>query len=128
MSVFGVILASIFAAFSRIWTEYGETRIISPYSVQALENPGKMRTRKTPNTDTFYAVPESTRMNQKQCLNQKTNSKTVWVKHHDFIDKHQGILHWLGKSVIGSLQVCYQWLKEIFHLTSHSLIQSQIYI
>ena len=26
------------SAFSRIWTEYGEIRIISPYSVQMREN------------------------------------------------------------------------------------------
>ena len=41
------------SAFSRIWTEYGEIRSISPYSVQC----GKIPTRKTPNTDTFHAVP-----------------------------------------------------------------------
>ena len=29
---------------------------ISPYSVQMRENAGKMRTKITPNTDTFYAV------------------------------------------------------------------------
>ena len=29
---------------------------ISPYSVRLRENAGKMRTRITPNTDTFYAV------------------------------------------------------------------------
>ena len=42
--------------FSLIWTEYGEILPISPYSVQMRENPGKMRTRITPNTNTFYAV------------------------------------------------------------------------
>ena len=31
-------------------------RSISPYSVRMRENAGKMRTRITPNTDTFYAV------------------------------------------------------------------------
>ena len=30
--------------------------IISPYSVRMRENAGKIRTRITPNTDTFYAV------------------------------------------------------------------------
>ena len=44
------------SAFSRIWTEYGEIRSISPYSVRMQENAGKMRTRTTPNTDTFYVV------------------------------------------------------------------------
>ena len=29
---------------------------ISPYSVRMRENPGKMRTRTTPNTSSFYAV------------------------------------------------------------------------
>ena len=56
MPVFGVILIRIFPAISRIWTEYGEIKIISPYSVRMRENAGKMRTRITPNTDTFYAV------------------------------------------------------------------------
>ena len=39
--------------FSRIRTEYGG---ISPYSVRMQENAGKMRTRITPNTDSFYVV------------------------------------------------------------------------
>ena len=47
---------SALSAFSRIWIEYGEIRSISPYLVQMWENAGKMRTRITPNTDTFYAV------------------------------------------------------------------------
>ena len=42
--------------FSRIRTEYGEILRISPYSVIMRENAGKMRTRITLNTDTFYAV------------------------------------------------------------------------
>ena len=54
VSVFRVILVRIFPAFSHIRTEYGE--IISPYSVRMRENVGKMWTRITPNTDTFYAV------------------------------------------------------------------------
>ena len=55
MSVFGVILVPIFPTFSLIRTEYGEMRIY-PYSVRMRENAGKMRTRITPNMDTFYAV------------------------------------------------------------------------
>ena len=47
VSVFGVSLA----VFSRIWTEYREKR-----SVSVQSECGKMRTRKTPNTDTFHAV------------------------------------------------------------------------
>ena len=46
------ILVCIFPAFSRIRTEYGEILYISPYSVQMLENAGKMPTRMTPNKDT----------------------------------------------------------------------------
>ena len=56
VSVFEVILVRIFPGFSRIWTEYGEILRISPYSVRMRENAGKMRTRITPNTDSFYAV------------------------------------------------------------------------
>ena len=41
VSVFGVILVRIFPAFSRI---------------RMRENAAKMRTRVTPNTNTFYAV------------------------------------------------------------------------
>ena len=56
MSVFGIILVRIFPAFSRIRSEYGEIRSISPYSLRMGKNVGKMRTRITPNTDTFYPV------------------------------------------------------------------------
>ena len=42
--------------FHLIGTEYGEIRNICPYSVQMRENSGKMWTRITPNTDSFYAV------------------------------------------------------------------------
>ena len=58
-SVFGVILVRIFPAFSRIWTEYGEISI-SPYSARMQENAGKMLTRITSNTDSFYSVSHST--------------------------------------------------------------------
>ena len=40
------------SAFSCVWTEYGEKRSISPYSVRMWE----IRTRIALNTDTFYAV------------------------------------------------------------------------
>ena len=45
-----------FYRMSRIRTEYGDILRISPYSVGTRENAGKMRTRITPNTDTFYAM------------------------------------------------------------------------
>ena len=51
-----LILVQIFPGFPRIRTEYGEIRSISPYSVRMRENAGKMRTRITANTDSFYAV------------------------------------------------------------------------
>ena len=54
--VLGVILVRIFPSFSRIRTEYGEILRISLDSVRMWENAGKMRTRITPNTGTFYAV------------------------------------------------------------------------
>ena len=41
-----------FSVFSRIRTKYGEIVRISPYSFRMR----KIRTRKTPNTDTFHAV------------------------------------------------------------------------
>ena len=52
MPIFGVILVCVLPEFSRIWTEYGEIRFV--FSPNA-GNAGKMRTRITPNTDTFYA-------------------------------------------------------------------------
>ena len=45
-----------FPAFSRIRTEYGKIRSISPHSVRMWENAGKMRIKITLNMDTFYAV------------------------------------------------------------------------
>ena len=56
MSIPRVFLVCIFPAFSCIRTEYGELLGISPYSVPMQENAGKMGTRITPNTDTFYAL------------------------------------------------------------------------
>ena len=43
------------SVFSRIWTEYGGIFRISLYSAQMR----KIRTRKFPNIDTFYAVEAS---------------------------------------------------------------------
>ena len=44
--------------FSRIFShlDWIQRDSISPYSVRMRENPGKMRTRITPNTDSFYAL------------------------------------------------------------------------
>ena len=61
MSVFGGIMVHIFSAFSRIRTEFGQILRISPYSVRTRESAGKMRTRITSNTDTFYVVTVSNR-------------------------------------------------------------------
>ena len=53
-SVFGVILVSIFPAFSRIRTEYGEIIV----SLRIQSECGKIVTRITPSMDYFYAVKE----------------------------------------------------------------------
>ena len=45
--------------FSRIRTEYGEIEYLSVFSPNAGKC-GEMRTRITPNTDSFYAVKEAT--------------------------------------------------------------------
>ena len=45
-------LELFWSVFPRIWTEHGEIRTTSPYSVRMR----KMRTKITPNTDTFHAV------------------------------------------------------------------------
>ena len=66
MSVFGITLVRIFPAFSRIRTIYGEIRSTSLYSVRMRENAGKMRTRVTLDTDTFYAVKCSSLHNKDQ--------------------------------------------------------------
>ena len=50
------ILVRIFPEFSDIRTEYGEIESISLYSIRMWENARKMRTRITPNKDTFYVV------------------------------------------------------------------------
>ena len=49
-------LNCIFPGFSRIRTEYGEIIRISLYLVRMRENPGKIRTRITPNKNSFYTV------------------------------------------------------------------------
>ena len=49
------------SVFSRVWTEYGKIIRISPYSVWKCGKYkcGKIQTRLTQNTDTFYAVPDT---------------------------------------------------------------------
>ena len=75
MPVFVVILVLIFPTFSRIRTEYGEILRIYPYSLRMRENAGKIRTRITPNTDTFYAVVGS-------CYFQNFYVTHLQVKHN----------------------------------------------
>ena len=73
--------------FSNFWTN---TRVsilcISPYSVQMRENAGKMQTRLTPITDTFYAL-------QKKYINpneQKQDFKQWWrSKMIKYLDLNQ---------------------------------------
>ena len=44
-------------------SKYYETDCsISPYSVRMLENAGKMQTRITPNTETFYAMESGSKI------------------------------------------------------------------
>ena len=45
--------------FSQIFPHSDWILLTSPYSVRMRENPGKMRTRITPNTDSFYTVQYS---------------------------------------------------------------------
>ena len=45
-----------FCCISRVRTEYEDILRISPFSVGMRENAGKMSTRITPITDTFYEV------------------------------------------------------------------------
>ena len=73
---FRVILVRIFPVFSCIRTECGEILRISPYSVRMRENTGKMRTRITPNTDTFYAVLWSLNLWNK--VNLEHSTIAVW--------------------------------------------------
>ena len=51
-----LIRSFFWSVFSRIRIEYGEILRVSPHSVRMRENEGRMRTRITPNTVTFYAV------------------------------------------------------------------------
>ena len=51
-----LLWSAFFPHFSRIFPQYREVRSISPHSVWMRENAGKMQTRITPNTDTFYTV------------------------------------------------------------------------
>ena len=60
-SVFGIILLYIFPVFSCICTEYREILHLTLHSARMQENPGKMRTRVTPNMDSFYAVNNLTK-------------------------------------------------------------------
>ena len=53
--------------FSRIFPHPDWIRSISPYSVRMRENPRKMRTRITPNTDSFYAVVVNSFLNKFYC-------------------------------------------------------------
>ena len=95
MSLFGVILVQIFPVFSRIRIECREILLISTYSVSMRENAKKMRTRMTPNTDTF--------------LQSRSLPKLFWmfvyfrVYNHNFHSMffqlvNLIVLHWLRKS------------------------------
>ena len=55
VSIFGVTLVHVFPHFPAFGVNT-ERYWVSPYSVWLPENAGKMRTRITPDTDTFYEV------------------------------------------------------------------------
>ena len=75
-------MVRIFSAFSRIRTEYEEIRSISTYPVQVWENAGKMRTRITLNTDSFYAVIGQNAFGESDCRKFKL---TVSLQQNDEI-------------------------------------------
>ena len=73
--------------FSRIRTEHEEIRSISPYSVQMRENAEKMRTRITPNTDSFYAcrnlkVFSKLEYKVDTSYNWHDNTSKLWCQHN----------------------------------------------
>ena len=68
--------------------------LISLYSVQMLENTGKMRTRITPNTDSFYSVLFS-------CIVQSLSRFKSFTKISIII-----ILYIPQRSLVGSIDSC----------------------
>ena len=69
------------SVFSRIWTEYGEILRISHFQSKC----GKIRTRKTPNTGTFYAV---LRLVFGDLFIEKSLSEAKWIM------EGKNIFHW----------------------------------
>ena len=92
----GVILVRIFLAFSHIWTEYGDTLRISPYSVQMRENAGKMQTRITPNAQHFLGS-EIVYLGSARTWKEKV-SLDVLFKIRKRIDIHGWVLWWSNVS------------------------------
>ena len=80
-----------FTTFSRIRTEYGEILRISPYSVEMRKNAGKIRTRITPNTETFDAVLTSS--NEALFSEEQEKAK-------------QTLLSFFGNTMKGSKRAC----------------------
>ena len=72
----------IFPAFG---LKYGEIRSISPYSVWMRENARKIRTRITPNTDTFA---------QSMVICIKQHLSNIWSYIHEKLKQHWG---WVRK-------------------------------
>ena len=77
------------SAFSRIRTEYGEILRVSPYSVRML------RTRITPNTDTFHAVIACTK-----CFKNQPSAKLNPLKKQKYdaqkIKSAQKLIYFTG--------------------------------
>ena len=72
-------------------------RSISPYSVRMRENAGKMRTRITPNTDSFYAVTF--------CVPASKGSKKInrLVSNYLFLLQFVDIVHLLNLHISQSM-------------------------
>ena len=75
-------MVRIFPMFSHIPAEYGEMRSNSPYSVLMRKNAGKMRTRITRNTDSFYAVISHEINRDKLCFTKKV---LLVLERHSFM-------------------------------------------
>ena len=91
------------SVFSRIRTEYGEMRSISPYSVRM-----RMQTRITPNTDTFYAVIVRTWTRQIRRIRRiQPMRRTRRIRRIQF----RLLCYWRFYILLAELPSTYTWLK-----------------
>ena len=92
----GVILVRIFLALSHIWTEYGDTLRISPYSVQMRGNEGRMQTRITPNAQ-YFLGSEIVYLGSVRTWKEKV-SLDLLFKIRKRIDIYEWVLWWSNVS------------------------------